>query len=136
MAIDLIYRNRVGGNVQSVNGQTGEVVLTAEDVGAIPADSEIEEKVDKAQNTADSAKSRADEAYLRADEAYGLGYTNSDNMRRYFIKVPGEIEVGQTIKLTSVEEDRTVWEATDFPSDEHINELINNALGVIENGTY
>lgn len=46
--------------------------------------------------------------------------------------------VGQTVKISAVDENGvpTAWEAVDFPSDEHINSLINTALGVIENGTY
>ena len=72
----------------------------------------------------------------KAEEAYGLAWQNSDNMRRYFVRTPGQIEVGQTIRLKSVEEDRTVWEAVDLPTDEHINSLIDTKLGVIENGAY
>ena len=46
--------------------------------------------------------------------------------------------VGQTVKISAVDENGvpTAWEPTDFPSDERINDLINTALGVIENGTY
>lgn len=46
--------------------------------------------------------------------------------------------VGQTVTIAKVDEKGkpTAWEPTDFPSDEHINGLINTALGVIENGTY
>lgn len=46
--------------------------------------------------------------------------------------------VGQTVKISAVDESGkpTKWDSVDFPSDEHINSLINTALGVIENGTY
>lgn len=52
--------------------------------------------------------------------------------------------VGQTIKIKSVDEDGvpTEWEATGFddvPTDDHINELISTALkeiGVAEEGVY
>lgn len=46
--------------------------------------------------------------------------------------------VGQTVKISAVDENGvpTAWESVDFPTDEHINSLINIALGVIENGTY
>ena len=46
--------------------------------------------------------------------------------------------VGQTVKIAAVDDDGvpTAWEPADFPTDDHINDLINTALGVIENGTY
>lgn len=46
--------------------------------------------------------------------------------------------VGQTVKISAVDDNGvpTAWESVDFPADEHINGLINTALGVIENGTY
>ena len=46
--------------------------------------------------------------------------------------------VGQTVKISAVDDNGvpTAWEAVDFPTDDHINDLINTALGVIENGTY
>lgn len=36
-----VIQINLGGGVNSVNGQTGDVVLTAEDVGAFPADGAI-----------------------------------------------------------------------------------------------
>lgn len=47
-------------------------------------------------------------------------------------------KVGQTIVVKSVDAagKPTAWEAKDIPTDEHINELIDMALGVVENGTY
>ena len=46
--------------------------------------------------------------------------------------------VGQTVRIAEVNENGvpTVWEAVDFPSDTHINALIDAKLGVIENGYY
>lgn len=46
--------------------------------------------------------------------------------------------VGQTVKIAAVDDNGvpTAWEPVDFPTDDHINDLINTALGVIENGTY
>ena len=38
---DYLAEHPIAGNIVSVNGQTGEVVLTASDVGALPADTEI-----------------------------------------------------------------------------------------------
>lgn len=38
---DYLTQHPIAGNIVSVNGQTGEVVLTASDVGALPADTEI-----------------------------------------------------------------------------------------------
>ena len=61
MSIELVYRNGSGGAVKSVNGKTGEVVLSAEDVGALPNTTVIpsieglasEEYVDSAVNNLD-----------------------------------------------------------------------------------
>lgn len=46
--------------------------------------------------------------------------------------------VGQIAKITAVDENGvpTAWEPVDMPTDEHINDLIKSALGVIENGSY
>ena len=41
MAIELVYRGGGSGAVKSVNGKIGNVVLTAEDVGALPIDTVI-----------------------------------------------------------------------------------------------
>ena len=38
---DYLAEHPIAGNIVSVNGKTGEVVLTASDVGALPADTEI-----------------------------------------------------------------------------------------------
>ena len=55
-----------------------------------------------------------------------------------YIPVPATASVGQTIKVSAVDDSGkpTAWEAVDFPTDEHINGLINTALGVVENGSY
>lgn len=49
-----------------------------------------------------------------------------------------EAQVGQIAMVEEVDENNvpTKWKAVDYPSDEHVNDLINNALGVIENGSY
>lgn len=61
------------------------------------------------------------------------------------IPVPASASVGQVLSIKAVDENGkpTEWECIDMsgsgssvPSDEHINSLINAALGVIENGTY
>lgn len=46
--------------------------------------------------------------------------------------------VGQTVKISAVDNNGvpTAWEPVDFPTDDYINNLINIAFGVIENGTY
>lgn len=57
----IIYKNIFGGggSVDSVNGQTGEVVLTASDVGAlpdntpIPSDAHINSLIDAKLNALD-----------------------------------------------------------------------------------
>lgn len=49
-----------------------------------------------------------------------------------------EAQVGQAAVVEEVDENNvpTKWKAVDYPTDEHINGLINTALGVIENGSY
>lgn len=51
---------------------------------------------------------------------------------------PITAEVGQTIVVRAVDDKGapTTWEAADFPSDDHINSLIDTKLGVIEHGSY
>lgn len=71
--------------VQSVNGKTGAVSLTAEDVGALPEDTEIP-------------------------------------------TVPTNV--------SAFTNDAGYAKTSEIPTDDHINQLINTALGVIENGTY
>jgi hypothetical protein len=46
--------------------------------------------------------------------------------------------VGQTVKISTVNDNGvpTTWEPVGFPSDTHINALIDAKLGVIENGSY
>ena len=54
------------------------------------------------------------------------------------IPTPETASVGQTIVVKAVDENGrpTEWVTSDIPSDDHINDLINTALGVIENGSY
>ena len=54
------------------------------------------------------------------------------------IPSPGTAAVGQTVVVKAVDGGGvpTEWEVVDVPSDEHINELIDTKLGVIENGSY
>jgi len=65
-----------------------------------------------------------------------LGNVDKVESNSKFINVTAE--VGQTIAVEEVDANGkpTKWTAVDFPSDSHINDLINTALGVIENGTY
>lgn len=71
-----------------------------------------------------------------------------DGSKEVTVKIPeggsgGGIEVtgasvGQIIVVKAVDDNGkpTEWETADLPTDEHINNLIATALGVIENGTY
>ena len=84
-----------------------------------------------------------DEAYdqqviIVNDDASVEYYSNTLACAENIIPTPTTAEVGQTIVVKSVDENGkpTKWEAADFPSDEHINSLIDAKLGVIENGTY
>lgn len=63
------------------------------------------------------------------------------------VDAPTTATVGQILAVKSVDSTNkpTEWETVDipagggesaYPGDDHINDLINTALGVIENGTY
>lgn len=86
MAIDLIYRGS-SGNVKAVNGKVGYVVLTAEDVGALPVETEIP-----------SIEGLASEAFVN--------------------------EAISKIDLSP------------YQTEEEVLAIVEEALGVIENGTY
>lgn len=50
----------------------------------------------------------------------------------------GEAAPGQTIVVDAVNENNvpTAWRAVNFPSDEHVNDLIDTALNALADGTY
>lgn len=54
------------------------------------------------------------------------------------INIVNTATVGQIMRVKSVDDNGvpTEWEAVDFPSDDHINSLINTALEAIKNNTY
>lgn len=145
-----------GGTVKTVNGtapdQNGNVEITIPDSGGNVA-------YDEAQNLTEEQKAQAREnigaqpagKYLtEVPEGYAktediptdehiidLIAENAPESSGGGIAVTGAT-VGQTVKISAVDENGvpTAWESVGFPSDEHINSLINTALGVIENGTY
>ena len=131
---DYLEQNPVETPVQSVNGQTGAVELNAEDVGAI-----AETELHTAINTA-LAHAKASGEFDGANGAPGKdgadgGFytpvvTQTDEQTLHFAFTPskeGMAEVPET--------DVTLPKETSV-TDEHINELIDNKLGVIENGSY
>ena len=160
-----------GGAVNSVNGQTGTVELTAEDVGALSAET-LKPAVDLALaqakasgefdgadgltptigdngnwylgNTDTGKPSRGDKgaggksAYQYAQDG---GYTGTEaefaaklaqekfanpNALTFTGAVAGSYDGSAPLSV----------EIPEAVTDEHINNLINTALGVIENGTY
>lgn len=120
-----------GGNVAYDEAQnlTEEQKARARDnIGAQPAGSYLTEVPDGYAKTED-VPTDAEIIQLIKDNAPGPSGGG--------IAVTGAT-VGQTVKISAVDENGvpTAWESVDFPSDEHINGLINTALGVIENGTY
>lgn len=68
-----VIRVEQGGKVESVNGQTGDVVLTAEDVGALPDSTVIPSKTSDLEN--DSNYQTGDEV----NQAIGLETTAREN---------------------------------------------------------
>lgn len=59
-----------GGAVTSVNGQTGVVVLTAQDVGALPDDTEIPAASSAAPSMDGTASAGSATTYARADHVH------------------------------------------------------------------
>lgn len=135
--------------------QPKKPTYTAEEVGAV-ASSELSNAVNdalaqaKASGEFDGRDGRDGEPGQPGKDGQDYVLTDADRnkiaeMAAEKVEVPegGGItvtgaKVGQTVKIAEVDETGkpTAWEPTDFPSDEHINFLINTALGVIENGTY
>ena len=77
-----------------------------------------------------------------ADKSYGsnknvdlAGYVKSVNGETPDENGNVEVQIGATEEeVAQIAE--LAAELVDVPTDEHINDLINSALGVIENGTY
>lgn len=137
---DYLEKNPVESPVQSVNGKTGKVDLIAEDVGAISQD-----KLQEATNEA-LAQAKASGAFDGKDGKDGEpgkdgqpgaagkdGYTPVKGVD-YF-----DGKDGKDYILTEADKQEIAEQAAELvevPTDAHINDLINTALGVIENGTY
>ena len=88
----------VGGNVDSVNGKTGAVVLSAADVGALPADTVIptvnnatltirRNSVDIGSFTANSANDVNIDINVPTDKS-DIGLGNVDNVKQYSASNP------------------------------------------------
>lgn len=107
---DYLEQNPVEAPVQSVNGKTGAVNLTAEDVGAI-SKNDLQEATNEAL-----AQAKASGEFDGADGQPGDDYVLTDADKTEIAELAAEL--------------------VDVPSDDHINQLINTALEVIENGTY
>jgi len=99
-----LEENPVEIPVQSVNGKTGEVNLTAADVGALDESA--------LQSAIETALTQAKQGGAFDGEDYVLTETDKTEIAQ------------QAAQLV------------DVPTDAHINDLISDALGVIENGTY
>lgn len=110
---DYLDRNPVEAPVQSVNGKTGKIKLTAEDVGAISQN--------KLQEATNEALAQAKESGEFKGDTGEPGKPGKD----YILTQADKTEIAELAA-----------ELVEVPSDEHINSLINTALGVIENGTY
>ena len=130
-----------GGAVNSVNGQTGTVVLTAEDVGALSAET-LKPAVDlalaQAKESGEFDGAAGKSAYAYAQDG---GYTGTE--AEFAAKLAKERFANpNALTFTGAVEgnyDGSAPVSVEIPeavTDEHINNLINTALGVIENGTY
>lgn len=81
--------------------------------------------------------STANKFLLRVETGESEQYTSVTKQTAMFSIYPGGEEY---VRYCKNGYDWTAWErvvrAVDIPTDEHINDLIDTALGVIENGTY
>ena len=133
-----------GGAVNSVNGQTGTVELTAEDVGAI-AKTELQATINTALAQA-NASGEFDGADGKSAYQYAVdsGYTGTEAefAEKLAAEMPTTLPNPNALTFTGAVEgsyDGSAPLSVEIPravTDEHINNLINTALGVIENGTY
>ncbi len=117
MAIELVYRGGGGsGAVNSVNGKVGNVVLTAADVGALPEDTYIPDNYIsyESQSLSEGQKHAA-----RANIGAVSSSIVNDVVRSAIPK-----------NVSQLSNDAGYQTAAD------VETAINNALGVIENGTY
>lgn len=83
--LDKFLETGVGGKVSSVNGKDGDIVLTAEDVGALPADTEIPsvpEKVSAFENDAE---------YQTADEVAETVKASADAIEKKIPTIPKNV---------------------------------------------
>ena len=130
-----------GGAVNSVNGQTGTVELTAEDVGAI-AKTELHAAINtalaqaKASGEFDGADGKS--AYQYAQDG---GYTGTEaefaaKLAQEKFANPNALTFTGAVEGSYDGSEPLTVEIPEAVTDEHINKLINTALGVIENGTY
>ena len=147
---DYLEQNPVEAPVQSVNGQTGTVELTAKDVGAISQD-DLQEATNKAL-----AQAKASGEFDGADGAPGKD--GADGKTAYQYAVDGgytgtEAEFASKLAQEKFANpnaltftgavtgsyDGSMAVSVEIPSavtDDHINSLIDAKLGVIENGSY
>ncbi len=117
--------NNAKGNVESVNGKTGQVTLTAEDVGACTKEwvesqnyltqhQDISNLATKAEVSEVENKIPTKVSQLTNDKGY---LTEHQSLEGY-------------AKTTDIPD------VSKYQTEEQVNALINTALGVIENGTY
>lgn len=129
---DYLDQNPVESPVQSVNGKTGKVKLTAEDVGAISQD-DLQEATNKALEQAkESGEFKGDPGEPgQPGKDYILtpaDKTEIAEMAAELVDVPDSggnanlgvtgATVGQTVKISAVDENGvpTAWEPVNFPS--------------------
>lgn len=95
---------------------------------------EIEEKLEKIDILATKSEIPTKVSQLQNDAGYLTEHQDISGK----LDAPATAKVGQAIIVKAVDEKSipTECEAADFPSDSHINTLIDAKLGVIENGTY
>lgn len=152
--------------VQSVNGKTGAVTLTAEDVGALPDSCVPPEAAPKAMHIKIPSQGDPDHTFAEIYAHYlAGGYTDlyyhsniyilrsCDESAVTFSNTNASSGSATTAVVEITKKDswslmesklapvylingKTGNVTLDIPTDDHITDLINTALGVIENGTY
>lgn len=161
---DYLEQNPVGSPVKSVNGKIGKVELTAEDVGAISQD-DLQEATNEALAQAKASGEFDGQQGQKGDkgEPGPAGPAGADGQpgqpgkdgepgkdgqpgaagKDGYTPVKGvdyfDGADGKDYILTEADKQEIAEQAAELvevPTDAHINDLINTALGVIENGTY
>ena len=156
-AIDnYLAENPIEAPVVSVNGKTGEVVLTAADIGALSEDVIIpdtsglatKEYVDEVVSKIETEGVELSDYYTKSEVDELISNIDVDapdvDLSNYYTKtqvddlIPDTSGYALKTDIPDVSGFTTMAavEAKGYQTEAQVNTLINTALGVIENGTY